>query len=91
MYGAIDRWLYPVSLTCHFFGVVDKRLYYRAIVECVRTVDKSVCWLHVRLSRHALSRLPLDTFPFNFILGTFLKICRENENLVPVGQEYRAL
>jgi len=35
---------------------------------------------------HCLSRLPLDTFPPNFILGTFLKICQENENLVPVGQ-----
>jgi hypothetical protein len=37
-----------------------------------------------------LSRLPLDTFPWNLILGTFLIFFWKNENLVPVRQKYRA-
>ena len=35
------------------------------------------------------ARLPLDTFPWNMILGIFTKICWENPNLVTVGQKHR--
>jgi hypothetical protein len=36
-------------------------------------------------------RLPLDGFPWNLVLGTFMKVYRENPNLVETGQKYRTL
>lgn len=35
-------------------------------------------------------RLPLDVFPSNLVLETFLKICRQNPNLAQIRQKYRA-
>jgi len=39
---------------------------------------------------HETTHLPPDGFPWNFIFGTFKKICRENTNLVQFGQKYQA-
>ena len=39
----------------------------------------------------ASARRPLDGFPLNIILGTSVKICSENPNLVKIRQKYRAL
>jgi hypothetical protein len=38
-----------------------------------------------------LARLPLDKFPSNLILWTFIKIRRRLTNLVLNGQKFRAL
>ena len=46
----------------------------------------SVCW---SLCPHVSARLPLDGFPWNFILATFMKICRETPNLVKTGKNIR--
>ena len=42
----------------------------------------------VRLPPHVPERLPLYGFTWDFILGQFLKICSENQNLVTIGQKY---
>lgn len=45
----------------------------------------------VHLSVRKLSAyLPLDTLPWNLILGTFMKICQEFLNLVKIKQKYWA-
>jgi hypothetical protein len=40
---------------------------------------------------HVSVRLPLDGFPWNFILWVFMKIYPENTNLVKIAQKYRTL
>jgi hypothetical protein len=40
---------------------------------------------------HVPSRIQMEGFPWNLILGTFMEICREDSNLVTVGQKCRAL
>jgi len=40
---------------------------------------------------HVSVWLPIDGFPSNFVLGTYLKICREIPNLARIGQKYQAL
>jgi hypothetical protein len=40
---------------------------------------------------HVSTRLPLDGFSWNLILGTSTKICRETPNLVKIWRKYRAL
>ena len=49
--------------------------------------------LSVRFSvlSHGTSRLPLGGLSCNFILGTFIKACRENSCFVKIGQKYQAL
>lgn len=42
------------------------------------------------LSAHVSAPLPLEGFPRNLILRTFIKICRENPNLFTSRQEYGA-
>jgi hypothetical protein len=54
-------------------------------VTFVTSVSPSVC-LH--LCPQVSARLPLDGFPWNLILGTSMKICRENTNLPKIGQTY---
>jgi hypothetical protein len=39
----------------------------------------------------ASARLSLDRLPWNLILGTFTKICRENTNLFKIRQKYRPI
>jgi hypothetical protein len=36
------------------------------------------------------SRFPLEEILWNFMLGTFVKICQQTPNLVKVGPKYRA-
>lgn len=38
--------------------------------------------IHPRIS----AQLPLNIFPWNLILGTYLKICQENQDLVKLGK-----
>ena len=45
----------------------------------LRHVCPSVCL-------HETEQLPLDEFPWNFMLGTFKKICRETPNLWKMGK-----
>jgi len=40
---------------------------------------------------HLSMRRPLDGFPLNFVLGTSVKICPENPDVVKIGQKYQAL
>ena len=48
--------------------------------------------LSIRLPALLVSnRLPLDGFPWHPILQQFMKICRENGNLVRIEQKHRAL
>jgi hypothetical protein len=42
-------------------------------------------------ARHLSARLPLDVFPWNLALTALMKVCRENPNLVKIGQTYRSL
>jgi hypothetical protein len=37
------------------------------------------------------TRLPLEAFPWKFILKSFVKICRESRNLIAVRQNYREI
>jgi hypothetical protein len=58
-----------------------------AIFRRIRIVVNIAYYLrHVRPSvcPHVSARLPLDEFPLNLILRTFIKICRG------IGQKYRA-
>ena len=49
----------------------------------VHIVAKSACYLPVW--RHISEWLPLEKFPWNLILGTSMKICRGNPDLVKIG------
>ena len=40
---------------------------------------------------HVSARLPQDGFPWNFMMGTSIKICRETPNFVKIEQKYWAL
>jgi hypothetical protein len=61
----------------------------------VLIVEKGVCYFHrVRLSNlsvcpHISQRLPLDGFPWNFTLKTFIEIRPEFGNLIEIGQKCR--
>jgi len=59
------------------------------ICRRVFIVAKSAYYLHcARLSvcPHVSARLPLYGFLWNLILGNFMKICRETQNLVKIGR-----
>jgi hypothetical protein len=51
----------------------------------------SVCLPCLCVRPHVSTRLPLDGFPWSFMLGTFTKTCWETPNLMKVGQKYRTL
>ena len=70
--------------TCHFI----------VVLRSVRTVAKSVCLLcHITPSvcPYVSLRVPSDWFSLSLILGTSVKICRGNPNLVKMGEKYRSL
>ena len=64
-------------------------------VRRVLIVEKGVCYFHrVRLSNLSVcayisERLPLDGFPWNLTLKTFIEICPEFGNLIEIGQKCR--
>jgi hypothetical protein len=59
-------------------------------IAFVNSVSPSV-YQCLSVSLHVSDRLPLDGFPWNFVLKYFKKICWENTNLVEVRRKYLAL
>jgi len=60
----------------------------------VARVTESAYYLHdfrPSVCQHVSARLPLDAFPWNFMLATLMKTCRENLYLVTIAQKYWAL
>ena len=73
------RWLLPYKcLWCVFLGAFEWSR--KATVSFV---------MSVRL--HVSARRPLDGFPWNLVLRTFMEICRGTPSLVHVGQKYPLL
>ena len=64
---------------------------FRALYNRVRKVAVRSAYQLRHGCSHAWTRLPLDGFPWNLILVTFIKICPENSSLVKIAQKYRAL
>jgi apolipoprotein N-acyltransferase len=76
----VAPWTFPYLST--LYTVISVTLLMR-----VHVVTKSVCWLRRFSSSvcpNVSARLPLDGFPWNFILRTYMKICRDNPSLVNI-------
>jgi len=43
------------------------------------------------VSPHGTTRLPLDGFSWNLIIGDFSKICHENSSFIKIGPELRVI
>ena len=56
----------------------------KATLSCVTSVRLSV-------RPHGTTRLSLDGFLWNLIFEDFSEICRENSNVIKIGQEQRVL
>jgi len=66
-----------------------RHLFYRRVrISHKKLLWASSCPLSVGLSAE---RLPLDGYPWNLILGTFMDICWENPHLIKIGQNCLAL
>jgi hypothetical protein len=102
-FAAIGRmsWARPegkkfLSITCYNIwfcrGYKGRNKILEYIFRPLRIVAKSDCLLcRVRPSvcPHVSARLPLDEFLFHSTSGTFMKVYRQNPNLVTIGQKYR--
>ena len=68
-------------------GSILRRL---IIIVCVYCSYRFGCSRKLIMSArpHGTTHLPLVHFQRNFMLGVFTKLCRQNSNLVKIGQKY---
>jgi hypothetical protein len=57
----------------------------------IRKVAESAISFVMSLPSWNNSALPLNEFSSNFVLGIFIKICRESSRLLTIGHKHQAL
>jgi isochorismate hydrolase len=74
--------------------VVRRNCYYISVFVATFTLvakKKFISFSRTSVSPHISAVSPLFKFMRNLILKSSKKVCRENKNLIKIGQKYRAL